>query len=89
MVTLIEAIGYLAIAYGSHTALPLANAVDRYNERFALRVDAGRSCFDRIGGEVGSYGSPGDFDLDPACNYRLETYQVEDTVTKWRLIRSD
>ena len=89
MVTLMEAIGWIAIAYGSHTALPLADAVDRYNNRFAHRVDAGRSCYNRIGGEVGSYGSPSDFDLDPACNYRLETYQVEDTVTKWRLIRSD
>jgi len=89
MVTLIEAIGYMAIAWGSHSALPLADAVDRYNNRFAHRVDAGRSCFDRIGGEVGSYGSPEDFDLDPLCNYRLETYEVEDTVTKWRLIRSD
>ena len=35
MVTLIEAVGYLAIALGSHTALPLADMVDRHNERFA------------------------------------------------------
>ena len=86
---IIEFIGWLAAAYTGTTALPVADAINHYNDRFAIRVDAGRSCFDRIGGEVGSYGSPGDFDLDPLCNYRLQTYQVEDTVTKWRLIRSD
>ena len=85
---IIEFIGWLAAAYTGTTALPVADAINHYNDRFAIRVDAGRSCFDRIGGEVGSYGSPGDFDLDPLCNYRLQTYQVEDTVTKWRLIRS-
>lgn len=85
---IIEFIGWLAAAYTGTTALPVADAINHYNDRFAIRVDAGRSCFDRIGGEVGSYGSPSDFDLDPLCNYRLQTYQVEDTVTKWRLIRS-
>ena len=86
---IIEAIGWLAAAYTGAVALPVAGAINQYNNRFAIRVDAGRSCYNRIGGEVGSYGSPSDFDLDPTCNYRVETYQVEDTVTKWRLIRSD
>ena len=86
---IIEAIGWLAAAYTGTVSLPVADAINHYNDRFAIRVDAGRSCFDRIGGEVGSYGSPNDFDLDPLCNYRLQTYEVEDTVTKWRLIRSD
>jgi hypothetical protein len=86
---IIEFIGWLAAAYTGTTALPVADAINDYNTKFAMAVDAGDSCFDRIGGEVGSYGVPGDFDLDPLCNYRLETYEMEDTVTKWRLIRSD
>ena len=85
----IEFLGWLSAAYMGHTALPIADALNDYNTKFAMSVDAGDSCFDRIGGEVGSYGVPGDFDLDPMCNYRIQTYEVEDTVTKWRLIRSD
>ena len=89
MVTLIEAVGYWAIAWGAHTALPLADMVDRHNERFAHRVDAGRSCFDRVGGTEGEYGSPEHYSLDLACNYRITKTTEEGTVTRWRLIRSD
>jgi hypothetical protein len=85
----IEFLGWLAAAYMGHTALPIADALNDYNTKFAMSVDAGDSCFDRIGGEIGSYGVPGDFELDALCNYRIQTYEVEDTVTKWRLIRSD
>jgi len=89
MVTLIEAVGYWAIAWGSHTALPLANMVDRHNERFAHRVDAGHSCFDRVGGTEGEYGKPENYTLDLACNYRLVKTTEEGTVTRWQLIRSE
>jgi len=86
---IIEGIAWIAMSWAAHTAIPVSAAVDRFNAEFVAAVDAGDSCFDRIGGDVGSYGSPGDFDLDPLCNYRIQTYEVEDTVTKWRLIRSD
>jgi len=89
MVTLIEAVGYLAIAWGSHTALPFADMVDRHNKRFARRVDSGHSCWDRIGGSAGEYGKPEDYSLDLACNYRLVKTTEEGTVTRWRLIRSE
>ncbi len=85
----IEFLGWLSAAWMGTTTLPIADALNEYNDSFAMAVDAGDSCFDRIGGEVGSYGVPGDFELDPLCNYRIQTYEVEDTVTKWRLIRSD
>ena len=58
MVTLIEAVGYWAIAWGSHAALPFADMVDRHNERFAHRVDAKHSCWNRVGGTEGEYGKP-------------------------------
>ena len=86
---LIEFIGWIAAAYAGHTALPVADAVDHYNREFAIAVDAGDSCFNRVSGEYGIYGGPHEFDLDPLCNYRIETYEEPGTVTKWRLIRSD
>jgi len=86
---IIEAVGWIALSWASHTAIPVSAAVDAWNNRFVHRVDAGRSCWDRIGGTVGEYGSPENYTLDLACNYRLESYTEEDTVTKWRLIRSD
>ena len=86
---IIEGIAWIAIAWASHTAIPVSAAVDVWNNRFSHRVDSGRSCWDRIDGTVGEYGSPENYTLDLACNYRLESYTEEDTVTKWRLIRSD
>ena len=87
MITLIEAIGYLAIAYGSHTALPVADAVDKFNDHFAVRVDAGKSCWDRVSGEAGVYGGPHEFELDLACNYRLKKVAREGVVYDWILER--
>ena len=87
MVTLLEAIGYFAIAWSAHTTLPVADAVDRYNNRFARHVDAGDSCWDRVSGTVGEYGKPENYTLDATCNWKLERYTEEGTVTKWRLIR--
>jgi hypothetical protein len=87
MVTLIEAVGWLAVAFGSHAVLPVSAGIDKFNNRFAHRVDAGNSCWDRVSGESGVYGGPHEFTLDALCNYRIETYEEPGTVTKWRLIR--
>lgn len=84
---IVEGIGWIAMAWASHTVLPVSDMVDRYNDRFAARVDAGKSCWDRVSGEVGVYGGPHEFTLDAACNYRIETYEEQGTVKKWRLIR--
>jgi hypothetical protein len=88
MVTLIEAIGYLAIAFGAHTILPVADAVDKYNDRFAMRVDAGKSCWDRVSGKVGVYGGPHEFTMDAMCNYKLHKETVNKDVTVWKLKRN-
>ena len=58
-----------------------------FNEQFAMDVDAGKSCFDRVGGEVGSYGKPSDFSMDYMCNYRLKSKEVPSTSRKWYLER--
>jgi len=87
MVTIMEAIGYLAVAFGAHTTLPVAHMVDQYNTNFAIHVDSGDSCWDRVSGTEGVYGGPHEFTLDAVCNYRLETYEEQGPVTKWRLVR--
>ena len=87
MVTLLEAVGWWAIAWGSHTALPVADMVDRFNDRFAARVDNGRTCWDRVSGESGVYGGPHEFSLDLACNYRLKKVAKEGIVHEWVIER--
>ena len=86
---IIEALGWIAATWMGFTALPVANSLNDYNNHFAMEVDRGSSCFSRVSGIEGHYGGPEEFELDALCNYRLQTYEVEDTVTKWRLIRSD
>ena len=84
---IVEGIGWVAMAWASHTALPVSDMVDRYNDRFAVRVDSGKSCWDRVSGEVGVYGGPHEFTMDLACNYRLKKTVVKEDVTKWSLER--
>ena len=85
---IVEGIGWLAMAWASHTALPVSDMIDRYNDRFAVRVDAGQGCFNRVSGDEGVYGGPHEFNLDPLCNYRIESYEEVGVQTKWRIIRS-
>ena len=86
---LIEALGWIAAAWTGHTALPVSDAIDNYNRDFAISVDAGNSCWDRVSGDYGIYGGPDEFTLDPLCNYRLVSYEEPGTVKRWRLIQSD
>ena len=61
--------------------------LNTFNDQFAMDVDAGKSCFDRVGGESGSYGKPSDFSMDALCNYRLKSKDVPSTSRKWYLER--
>ncbi len=65
------AIGWWASAYITTLALPAAQ-LDNLNTKFAVGVDAGDSCFDRVSGTPGEYGGPHNYSLDPLCNYRFE-----------------
>ena len=71
------------MAYMGTLAIPAAQ-LDNFNTKFAVGVDAGDSCFDRISGTPGTYGSPEDYSLDLLCNYRL----VKEQGTVYRLKRS-
>lgn len=88
MVTIMEAIGYLAIAWTSHATLPVADAIDKFNNQFAISVDAGDSCWDRVSGQEGIYGGPHEFTLDATCNYKLHKETVTKDVTVWKLKRN-
>ena len=75
--------GWLALSYVGTLAIPAAQ-LDNFNTRFAAKVDAGDSCWDRVSGTPGTYGQPSDYTLDLACNYRL----VKEQGTVYRLKRS-
>jgi len=86
---IIEGIGWIATAMMGFHSLPVAAALNHYNDQFAIAVDSGDSCWDRVSGTEGVYGGPHEFTLDAVCNYRIQHYTEEGTVSRWRLIRSD
>jgi hypothetical protein len=67
---LAEIAGAIFIAYLGAISYPFNTAMD-INTAFAQRVDAVQSCWYRIDGEVGSYGSPHNYSLDLLCRYRV------------------
>ena len=78
-----EFVTAVVIAYAGVAVIP-GQILDRANTEFAKRVDSVQSCFYRVDGEPGSYGSPEDYSLDLLCNYRL----VKEQGTVYRLKRS-
>ena len=69
------------------SAVAANQPLNTFNDQFAMDVDSGDSCWDRVGGEVGSYGKPSDFGMDALCNYRLKSKDVPSTSRKWYLER--
>ena len=69
------------------SAVAANQPLNTFNNQFAMDVDAGKSCFDRVSGKVGSYGKPSDFSMDALCNYRLKSKDVPSTSRKWYLER--
>ena len=69
------------------SAVAANQPLNTFNDQFAMDVDAGKSCFDRVGGIEGSYGKPSDFSMDALCNYRLKSKDVPSTSRKWYLER--
>ena len=84
---IIEGIGWIATAMMGFHSLPVADAVNEYNDHFAMEVDRGSSCWDRVSGFEGVYGGPHEFTLDLLCNYRLKKVAREGTVYDWILER--
>jgi len=74
---MIEMLGAVtAMVLTAHTVIPV-NILNRLNNEFSHRVDHGKSCFDRVGGIAGTYGSPQDYSLDLLCNYRLRSKMID------------
>ena len=63
--------------------------LNNFNDQFVADVDAGNSCFNRVAGEVGSYGSPHNFSMDFTCNYRLfkEPVPMDQPRYEWKIKR--
>jgi hypothetical protein len=83
-----EFLGYVVAGYISAGLIPF-QALDKFNTEFAYRVDHNDSCWDRIGGVHGSYGSPEDYSLDLLCNWRLKKVATTGEITEWQLVRDD
>ena len=67
---LISGIGWLAAAFFpaiTPAGAWVAENTDAINEKFVERVDSGYSCWTRVGGDIGVYGHPGNYSLDPVC----------------------
>jgi len=85
---IIEALGWVAVTFGSNMALQPGHMLENYNNHFAMEVDRGNSCWDRVSGIEGAYGGPHEFTMDLLCNWRLKRTPVEGTVYEWSLERS-
>lgn len=85
---IIEGIGWIAMAALGVHGTPVADALNDYNNHFAMEVDRGSSCFNRVSGFEGVYGGPHEFDMDLLCNWRLKKVAREGTVYDWILERN-
>jgi len=85
---IIEGIGWIATAALGLHGTPVADALNDYNNHFAMEVDRGNSCFNRVSGFEGVYGGPHEFDMDLLCNWRLKKVAREGTVYDWILERN-
>ena len=84
--TALTFMGWLALSYIGTIAIPAAQ-LTKFNHDFAVSVDAGDSCWDRVSGTPGRYGQPSDYSLDLLCNYRLKHETVSQDVKVWSLTR--
>jgi len=66
----------------------ITEKTSQFNSEFAQSVDSGDSCWNRVGGTVGTYGKPSDYSLDLICNYRLKQVTKEGTYKEWVLERA-
>lgn len=84
---IVEALGWIAITFGSNMALKPGHMLEDFNNHWAIEVDRGESCWTRVSGIEGAYGSPEDFTLDLLCNYRLHKETVTKDVSTWTIKR--
>ena len=70
---ILQAIGIFVLTYAPITALDVNGYINKANESFAEQVDSRNSCWDRVAGEVGSYGTWSNYSLDPMCEAKRRT----------------
>ena len=64
---ILEAVGVFVLTYAPITALDIDGYVNRANQSFSEQVDSKNSCWERVAGEVGTYGTWSNYNLDPLC----------------------
>lgn len=67
---ILEAIGIFVLTYAPITALDVNGYVNKANQSFSEQVDARNSCWERVAGEVGTYGTWSNYSLDPTCEVK-------------------
>lgn len=84
---ILEAIAWAALTFTPLQVVGAGPMIDEVNDKFAQGVDAGKSCWDRVGGTVGEYGKPSNYSLDLICNWRLKKSKEMKEVNSWELVR--
>ena len=64
---ILEAVGVFVFTYAPITALDVDGYLNRANQSFSEQVDSKNSCWERVAGEVGTYGTWSNYNLDPLC----------------------
>ena len=67
---ILEAIGIFVLTYAPITALDINGYVNKANQSFSEQVDSRNSCWERVAGEVGTYGTWSNYSLDPTCEVK-------------------
>jgi hypothetical protein len=67
---ILEAIGIFVLTYAPITALDVNGYVNKANQSFSEQVDSRNSCWERVAGEVGTYGTWSNYNLDPRCEVK-------------------
>jgi len=70
---ILEAIGIFVLTYAPITALDVNGYLNKANQSFSEQVDARNSCWERVAGEVGTYGTWSNYSLDPTCEVKRRT----------------
>lgn len=67
---ILEAIGIFVLTYAPVTALDINGYLNKANQSFSEQVDTRNSCWERVAGEVGTYGTWSNYSLDPTCEVK-------------------
>ena len=81
---ILEAIGIFVLTYAPITAIDINGYLNKANQSFSEQVDSRNSCWERVAGEVGTYGTWSNYSLDPKCEVKRRA-EAEKRVKKEEL----